>query len=550
MQLNKIHNIDTVKGIKLLNDNSIDCIVTSPPYWQKRDYGTKEQWGLEESYQDYLNKLIDLFEIAKNKLKDTGSLWANIWDTYSGSGNAAGDKNDYLNKRNARSGKVPEVNVPKTSMIGIPMRFATMMIDNGWILKNTIIWQKPNATPGGGADKRKFTNDFEYFFWFVKTNKYYFNPQKEPLTNSTYLRAKSLNKSKKSKTGVYKGFTPAKTNKYYQKILKGEIDGRNKRTVWNIPTKSFHGAHFAVFPKDLIITPILSTCPERGVVLDPFMGSGTTAEVCIENNRNYIGFEINKEYINIANQRLNSLKGIESTPPKLVNNEAVWDNYFQHYSFIDYGNHRKTANLETITRFPISKKLYNEIKKQQIKHKSLIFFIDNNIYAIVGQYRNIVFELNKKQLTSFEKSQIKKSKLIEYTIQHNNNIKKHKAMTIKEALNILKGAIPLKIENAKDEIVSKAISLIEIKTRGFTYPDGISTEKIDVTPFLKENNMTLDEWLESGHTQKWSEEDSLIKWLVPEVQGNLTSNDDDFEMLELEAEAEAEAMLMLMLMEK
>ncbi len=313
METNKIHNISAKKGFEQCDNKSIDCIVTSPPYWQKRDYNVKNQLGQEKTPDEFIDKLVDIFRVARPKLKDSATVWINIADTYSGSGNGwskngySGGKMNELPLKN-RNERQPEISVPSGSQIGIPYRFAIRMIQDGWILKNTIIWQKPNATPGGAADKRKFTNDYEFLFFFVKTNKYYFEKQTEPLKESSYARAQRNNYSVKSNTNVYKGFNSDNNNKYFEKIRSGKITDKNKRAVWTIATKSFHGAHFAIHPEDLIKTPISAGCPENGLVCDPFMGSGTTAKVAMDHGRNYIGFEINPDYIKIANnQRLNGL---------------------------------------------------------------------------------------------------------------------------------------------------------------------------------------------------------------------------------------------------
>lgn len=330
MKINQIYNFDAQKGIEKLDNNSIDLVVTSPPYWQKRDYNANGQIGLEKDFNDFLYRLVNVFIAAIPKLKDTASIWVNIADTYAGSGSYGKDfEVTGVPAKYSRKTSVPKTNVKNRSQIGIPFRFATMMIDNGFILRNTIIWKKPNPTPGGSADFRKFTNDYEFLFWFVKTDKYKFNRQSEPLKESSLQRAKRISNSKKSKTGVYKGFTPEKSNRYYEKINSGKVTTKNKRAtweniefseneknfysgIWEIATRSFRGEHYAIYPEQLIETPILSCSDKNDLILDPFMGAGTTALVAKKKHRNFIGFDINNDFINIANQRLNLIKGTES----------------------------------------------------------------------------------------------------------------------------------------------------------------------------------------------------------------------------------------------
>lgn len=178
------------------------------------------------------------------------------------------------------------------------------MMNRGWTVRNVIIWQKPNATPQSVKDR--FTVDFEYLFFFSKTKKYYFEQQLEPIKQSTYNRCKTgcgINKG-----ANYQGLNKKNFERIQKRILDGTIAGRNKRTVWQIATHAYHGAHFAVFPPALIETPIKSCCPEGGIVLDPFIGSGTTAIVAEKLNRNWIGIELNHEYTKLAEERIAQIK--------------------------------------------------------------------------------------------------------------------------------------------------------------------------------------------------------------------------------------------------
>lgn len=266
LELNKIHNTDALSGLKSLPNESIDMIITSPPYWNQRDYGHRNQIGMEDSLQDYIDNLIYIFHIAKRVLKKEGTCWINLGDTYS---------------RNKSLSLIPE-------------RFAIEMTKD-WILRNTIIWYKPNAMPHSVKDR--FTVDFEKLFFFVKNKQYYFNQQLEPLKVNSDIQYRQALRKKNAKR--YNLKEPYKTN--YPK--KFNPNGRNTRAVWSIPLRPFIHAHFAVYPKELLYTPIKSGCPKGGIVLDPFMGSGTTAAAARELGRNFLGFEINPEYIKIANSR-------------------------------------------------------------------------------------------------------------------------------------------------------------------------------------------------------------------------------------------------------
>lgn len=280
MDLNKIHTGHALEILKTFPDASINMCITSPPYWGLRDYKTEpvkwqDGWlgelGTEPDFNAYINHLCDIFDEVKRVLKDDGTCWVNIGDTY-------------LNK--------------KLSLL--PFRFAIEISNRGWTVRNVIIWQKPNATPSSAKDR--FTVDFEYLFFFSKNKKYYFERQLEPIKQSTYDRCKSgcgINKG-----ANYQGLNKANFERLQKRMLSGEISGRNTRTVWSIATHAYHGAHFAVFPPALLEIPIKAGCPEDGIVLDPFIGSGTTAVVANRLNRKWIGIELNPEYTKLAEMRI------------------------------------------------------------------------------------------------------------------------------------------------------------------------------------------------------------------------------------------------------
>jgi len=321
---NYIYQGDALNVLKTLPGGSVNMAITSPPYYALRDYGVDGQIGLEETFNDYLDNLLAVFKETKRVLKKTGTLWVNISDTYGGSGMGTWKSNSSPTGKQVYTipyGKNMSARLRNSkyqkSLLTIPFRFAIRMVDEqGWILRNTIIWHKPNCMPSSVKDR--FTVDFEYLFFFSKNKKYYFEQQFEryaPASDVRYRQALRANRSYNTKK-PYENNTPY--SKYKKNVgsvkrrgddadglvVGGKNEGRNKRTVWKIPTKPFKEAHFAVYPEKLIETPIKAGCPKNGVVLDPFMGSGTTAIVARKLGCNYIGIELNKKYIKIAEKRL------------------------------------------------------------------------------------------------------------------------------------------------------------------------------------------------------------------------------------------------------
>lgn len=250
---------DALTQLRTLESDSIDCIVTSPPYYNVRDYGVDGQIGLEKTPQEYIQNLMNVFLECKRALKKTGSIWVNIGDSY---GNAKCETNLKNNH-----GFLPraETKVFNKSLIGIPERFSLAMTDRlGLIRRNTIIWHKPNAMPSSAKDR--FTIDFEYFYFFTKSQKYYFETQYEPHKNPQdsirrLLKNKSYTNNKVNNR--YFGTSQLNCKKSKQELEEQFSKGRIKRCVWRIATQSFKDAHFAVFPEKLVETPIRACCPSE-----------------------------------------------------------------------------------------------------------------------------------------------------------------------------------------------------------------------------------------------------------------------------------------------
>ena len=300
---------DCLTELKKLDSESINCCITSPPYWALRDYGVEGQLGLEPTFQEYITKLCDIFDEVKRVLRKDGTCWVNLGDTYGGSG--AGT---WQNKpADAKSKEVYTLPYGKSScskmrgtpqdkcLLQIPSRFSIEMCNRGWILRNTIIWQKQNCMPSSVKDR--FTVDYECIFFFVKNKKYWFEQQHEPYvlnTDMAYRRKLRCGR----KYGVKRPYKDNQPLSHSKTPAVVNPQGRNKRCVWNINTKPFKGAHFAVFPEELIETPIKAGCPKGGVVMDIFSGAGTTGVVAKKLGREFIGIELNPEYMEMAEKRI------------------------------------------------------------------------------------------------------------------------------------------------------------------------------------------------------------------------------------------------------
>jgi len=307
---------DCIAGLRTLPDASVHCCVTSPPYWGLRDYGHDGQIGLEETPEAYVARMVEVFREVRRVLRDDGTLWLNLGDSYAAA-NASGPQGATGSRasRTFTARTTPKIGdgLKPKDLVGIPWRVAFALQADGWWLRQDIIWHKPNPMPESVRDR--CTKAHEYVFLLTKSERYFYDCDalREPHTQAikdgvtkemmeTEWEAKRDSKGKvqSDKSGkTNQGGTVNRNKNYY-----GNINGRNRRSVWTITTKPYSGAHFAVMPPDLVEPCIRAGCPEGGTVLDPFAGSGTTLAVAAELGRNAIGCELNPDYIELAERRI------------------------------------------------------------------------------------------------------------------------------------------------------------------------------------------------------------------------------------------------------
>jgi len=265
---------DSREKLKVFPDKTFQTCVTSPPYWGLRDYGVQGQIGSEMDVNDFVNNLVTVFREVKRVLRDDGTLWLNIGDSYT-SGNRRWRQTDKKNPARAMSYRppTPEGLKPK-DLIGIPWRIAFALQADGWYLRSDIIWHKPNCQPESVKDRP--TQSHEYVFLLTKSEKYYYN---------------------------------------HEAIKEPAVDGslKNRRTVWSLNTEPNKEAHFAVFPPSLVEPCILAGSKEGDLVLDPFFGSGTVAEVCLKHQRKCVGVELKQDYAEIAKRRIQRNNNVQIT---------------------------------------------------------------------------------------------------------------------------------------------------------------------------------------------------------------------------------------------
>lgn len=353
IRINNIYQGNVIDVLKKFPDNFIDCCITSPPYFGLRDYGTAkweggdkkcdhfhfleghgeksllqtgsqgtqqyyykdickkcgavrkdDQIGLEKTPELYVQKLTTIFNEVKRILKKEGTLWLNLGDSYNGSGQDSGKKEGGISQQigNRLVGKTSPTKgikikgIKPKDLIGIPWMVAFALRDNGWYLRQDIIWSKPNPMPEPVADR--CTKSHEYIFLLSKSRSYYYDSESIKEKASQNRWGGHISPDFNNSKGDYNGLN-------HDRDMMPNI--RNKRDVWVVNTESYSEAHFATFPVKLIIPMIKAGCPKNGIVLDPFMGSGTVGFVARQYNRNYIGIELNYDYIKLAKKRIDSL---------------------------------------------------------------------------------------------------------------------------------------------------------------------------------------------------------------------------------------------------
>ena len=303
MEKDKIYQGNAIDVLKNFEDNSIDCCITSPPYYALRDYGVDGQIGLEETPEKYIERLTEVFMEVHRVLKPEGTLWVNIGDSYNGyKGNASNDnfETEYAGHRNqpARTSRfgLEAKNIKAKDLIGIPWMLAFSLRNAGWYLRQDIIWHKPNPMPESVKDR--CTKSHEYIFLLSKSSNYYFDY--EAIQEDSVC----MNDPRKGLGHIdYNGKRDGK-NGEGQRAFVSITDKRNKRDVWSVNVKPCKEAHFATYPEELVAPCILAGCPQGGIVLDPFMGSGTTGIVANKLCRHYVGIELNPDYVKIAERRI------------------------------------------------------------------------------------------------------------------------------------------------------------------------------------------------------------------------------------------------------
>lgn len=308
---------DCLEVLKGFEDESIQTCITSPPYYGLRDYGVKGQIGLEDSIDEYVDRLVFVFREVRRVLRDDGTLWLNLGDSYAGSwGNYGGKNRGGGEQRIIRNGsqinqkayeemdhwrpptsrKIAEGIKPK-DLIGVPWRVAFALQSDGWFLRQDIIWSKPNPMPESVRDR--CTKSHEYIFLLAKSSRYHFD--QEAIREQAKYPNGPGNKRGYEVPGQRTGEN-ANIGGSLHKV--GARSTRNKRSVWTVNPARFEAAHFAVFPPELIRPCVMAGSPPGGVVLDPFNGSGTTGQVALEEGRRYVGIELNPEYLNLAIERI------------------------------------------------------------------------------------------------------------------------------------------------------------------------------------------------------------------------------------------------------
>jgi DNA modification methylase len=319
---------DCVESLRTLPDASVHCCVTSPPYWGLRDYGHDGQIGLEPTPEAYVARMVEVFREVRRVLREDGTCWVNLGDSYASGGGQASPHRDScggIGKKGTRGtqpyhsagggferpASIAGAIKPK-DLVGIPWRVAFALQADGWWLRQDIIWHKPNPMPESVRDR--CTKAHEYVFLMTKSERYFYDAEavseasKDP-DGFRYQGGYKEMQQHNIAAGMLRSDGSAACHSRTETgsvphFASGYGSRRNRRSVWTVTTKPYSGAHFATMPPDLVEPCILAGCPEGGTVLDPFAGSGTTLAVAAELGRSGIGCELNPEYIELANQRI------------------------------------------------------------------------------------------------------------------------------------------------------------------------------------------------------------------------------------------------------
>jgi len=312
---------------------SVNCVVTSPPYWGLRDYGNDGQLGLEATPEEYVANLVAVFREVRRVLAGDGTLWLNLGDSYAGGNYRGGGVDTASEKQRSNFGTtdfmatkatVPPGLKPK-DLVGIPWRVAFALQADGWYLRSDIIWSKPNPMPESVTDRP--TKAHEYVFLMTKAARYFYDADavRESVSASTHMR---MSQAVAAQEGSHRANGGAKTNGPMRAVLRGSsrkvtaegsgikqnesfeaacslpVNERNKRDVWTVTTQPYPEAHFATYPEKLVEPCVLAGCPAGGTVLDPFAGSGTTGAVACRLGRSFVGIELSAEYAEMAERRI------------------------------------------------------------------------------------------------------------------------------------------------------------------------------------------------------------------------------------------------------
>ena len=330
---------DVRDTLRTLPEASVHTVCTSPPYFGLRDYGTGDkQIGLEATPDEFVSALVDVFREVKRVLRDDGTLWINLGDSYARQGGKGGNQTRHWDGRANNLGAlharrhVDDLggDLKPKDLVGIPWRVAFALQADGWYLRQDIIWHKPNPMPESVTDR--CTKAHEYVFLFAHPDsggKYYYDNEavKEPV--SSVQPPRRFGRKEYEQAQVEQGYrgareialycgqgTESSAGNHYGRVFGGH-ETRNKRSVWSVPTAPYQGAHFATWPPKLVRPMVLAGCPVGGTVLDPFSGSATTGMVALQEGRNYIGTDLNPEYLPMAEARIR-----EERPPDNATEES------------------------------------------------------------------------------------------------------------------------------------------------------------------------------------------------------------------------------------